>query len=310
MLDLSIVVPVYNEEENIPLLYKRIEEVFQKTSYRYELIFVDDGSKDQTLRILKEIKAQQKSAYSSIKIIQLARNFGQHAALAAGFDHAAGNIVVTLDADLQMDPGHILDLIAKLKEGYDFVGGVRRHRKDSFLTRRLPSHVMNLLIGMVVGKRLKDYGCPLNAMKLEIAKEMQQYGEMRKFFKPLAIKLAQGVAEVDIPHNPRLAGHSKYRFINLVDMLFDFIVNFSKQLFQRITIVGLVLVGLNTMVAGVYVGLRILDFIQVMERLQWVVFVGSIFGVQLVVLGILGEFIVRMYRKIAKGPIYEIRHIW
>ena len=214
-IDLSIIIPVFNEEESIPGLYRRLKQVL--TDYSFELVFVDDGSEDKTLEVLKRIK-EKAAGDPVIRIVQLTRNFGQHPALAAGFSVAGGRILVTIDADLQIDPVHIPAMLDKIAQGHDFVSGIRRGRGDSFFLRRLPSRLLNSLISAVTGKRLKDYGCPLNAMKAEIAETMREYGEMQRFFKPLAVKLAAGTAEVEVIHSRRMAGHSKYGLFDLVDL--------------------------------------------------------------------------------------------
>lgn len=306
---MSIIIPVYNEEESIPALYNRLKEVMSETAYSFELIFVDDGSKDNSLQVLREIK---ETSAINIRIVQLNRNFGQHPALNAGFSVAEGKVLITIDADLQIDPRHISDMMDKMKQGYDFVSGIRRGKGDSFLLRRFPSLVLNSMIGSIIGKKLQDYGCPLNAMRSEIAETMREYGEMQRFFKPLAIKLADRIAETEVKYDRRLTGQSKYGFLNLVDLFFDFVTNFSKHLFQRVAMIGFGLSGISFLVEILYLVLRFpFGIIQnPLDRLQAIALIGFVFGVQLLILGILGDFVIKIYRKIDPKPLYIIKKIW
>lgn len=306
-LDLSVIIPIYNEEKTIPHLLQRLKVVLAKSGFSYEVIAVDDGSRDHSLELLKAFQKND----PSLRILELTRNFGQHPALAAGFSVARGEVFVTIDADLQIDPLHIPELVHKIRNGYDFVSGIRKGRNDSLIKRRLPSYLVNLLVGKVAGKRLRDFGCPLNALTVEIAKLLPQYGEMQRFFKPLAVRLSQNVAEIEVAHNERMAGNSKYGMLNLVDLFFDFVTNFSKQLFQRVALLGLGLSAAAS-VAGIgYLAARfILQLVQnPMERLQAIILLCLLFGLQLIVLGILGDFVIRTYRKVEGSPIYIIKDL-
>jgi len=309
--DLSIIIPVYNEEESIQALYRRIEEALVGCGLSHEIVFVDDGSTDNSLQMLQELQ-QTASDSANVRIVQLSRNFGQHPALIAGFSAARGPILVTMDADLQIDPEHIVKLMNKMAEGYDFVSGIRVGSGDSFFLRRLPSRVLGYIIGSVAGKKLGDYGCPLNAMRAEIAVKMREYGEMQRFFKPLAIRLSERIAEVEVAYGPRIAGRSKYRFLDLFDLLFDFITNFSKQLFQRVAIAGIGLCGISFLIGMLYLVLRFpLGVIhQPYDRLLVILLLGFFFGIHLLVLGVLGDFIIRIYRKVGAKPLFRIKKIW
>jgi glycosyltransferase involved in cell wall biosynthesis len=308
---LSVIIPLYNEQENIPGLYDRLRSVLDSAGVSYELVLVDDGSRDNSLRLLRDIK-QADGEGPPLQIVQLSRNFGQHPALAAGFSVARGRILGTLDADLQIDPVYLLTMMDKMAEGYDFVSGIRQGRGDSWLFRRLPSRILGRVIGAVAGKKLSDYGCPLNVMRREIAQKMQEYGDMQRFFKPLAVRLADRVAEVPVTHTRRRAGRSKYRPLDLVDLLFDFITNFSKQIFQRVALLGLGLSGISFMTGLVYLLLRLLPGLlqEPMERLLAMALIGFFFGVQLLVLGVLGDFVIRINRKLEPKPVYRIKRIW
>ena len=310
-MDLSVIIPVYNEEESIPPLYRKLKEVLGNSAYAYELIFVDDGSRDQTLRVLKKIR-EVSADTPPLRIVQLTRNFGQHPALIAGFSVAKGRTLVTIDSDLQIDPEHIIPMMDKISQGFDFVSGIRRGKGDSFWLRRVPSRVLNAIIGTVTGERLLDYGCPLNAMKTEIAEAMREYGQMQRFLKPLAIRLSTRVAEVEVAHIRRAAGRSKYGLLSLVDLFFDFITNFSKQLFQRIAIVACVVSALSFLIGSIYLVLRFpLGLISgPCYRLQVLVLIGFLSGVQFLALGILGDFVIRIHRQLDSKPIFTIKRIW
>lgn len=306
-MDISVIVPVYNEEQNLPLLYEALSALFQGAPYSYEVIAVDDGSRDGSLSLLVDLARRDEHW----RIVQLTRNFGQHPALAAGFAASQGDILVTMDADLQIDPSYLPRLIEKIRDGHDFVSGVRKGTGDSYLLRRLPSALVNLLIGRVAGKPLRDFGCPMNAMRRRIAEQLPEYGDMQRFFKPLAVRLADSVAEVEVQHRPRQAGTSKYDFLSLVDLFFDFVTNFSKRLFQRVAIAGLLLFGCATLGGLIYLLLRFgLGLLPTpWNRLQAVLLLALLFGLNLGVLGILGDFVIRTYRKIESKPIYEIKKI-
>ena len=306
-LDISVIIPIYNEEQTIPFLLQKLKDVLDKSGFIYELIAVDDGSLDHSLELLKAFQQND----PSLRIVELSRNFGQHPALAAGFSVAMGKVLVTIDADLQIDPLHIPALVHKVRDGYDFVSGIRKGRNGSLLKRRIPSYIVNRLVGKVAGKRLRDFGCPLNAFTIEIARLLPEYGEMQRFFKPLAVRLAQNVAEIEVVHNERMAGNSKYNMLNLVDLFFDFITNFSKQLFQRVALLGLALSAASSAAGMGYLAARfILQLVQnPMERLQAIILFCLLFGLQLVVLGILGDFVIRTYRKVEGSPIYIIKHL-
>jgi len=310
-MDLSVIIPVYNEEENIPLLYGRLKEVLSGAAYSWELIFVDDGSLDGSLRVLREIKIGSDNP-SQLRMVQLSRNFGQHPALVAGFSVAKGKVLVTIDADLQIDPKYIVEMMGKMASGFDFVSGVRLQREDSFLLRKCPSRVLNLLFGSVTGKKLRDYNCPLNAMRADIALTMQDYGEMQRFYKVLAIRLAARIAEVEVVHNMRRKGSSKYGIFDLVDLFFDFVTNFSKQLFQRLAMVGFGLCGISVLGGLIYLALRFFLGLtpETLLRLQALALIGFTFGMQLLVLGVLGDFVIRIYAKMEPKPIYHIKKIW
>lgn len=222
--DLSVVIPLYNEEESIPELYRALTDVLDGTvlegqNVRYEIIVVDDGSTDQSFARLRELALND----DRFKVIQLRRNFGQTAAFAAGFDYAKGDIVITMDADLQNDPADIPKLLVKMNEGYDIVSGWRKDRKDRFLDRRLPSIIANSLISNITDVRLHDYGCSLKAYRRDVLKEVHLYGEMHRFIPALASQVGGSLAEVPVNHRARQYGTSKYGIGRTIRVVLDLV---------------------------------------------------------------------------------------
>jgi glycosyltransferase involved in cell wall biosynthesis len=209
-VDVSVVVPVFNEVENLQELYIQLTKALY--GREYELLFVDDGSTDASYEILATLHAQDQR----VKVVQLAENFGQHAALVAGIEHAHGKVIVTMDADLQSDPADITLLLDKMAEGYEVVSGWRVWRKDGLFTRRFPSYFVNKTVGTVTGIHLHDYNCPLKAFTAEVGRKLLHYGEMHRFLGALIVHLGKSVAEVQVHHHPRWRGRSKYSFLSLL----------------------------------------------------------------------------------------------
>ena len=216
-IDVSVVVPVYNEEENVRLLYEKITAAMKRCQKEYEIIIVDDGSKDKTLLILREIQ----QADSNIKVITFRGNFGQSAAMAAGFDAAKGEVVVAMDGDLQNDPDDIPKLLAKINEGYDVVSGWRKNRKDKMIIRKFPSKIANKLICSVTKVKLHDTGCSLKAFRKEIIKRIKLYGEMHRFIPALAKIEGAKISEIVVNHHPRIYGESKYNITRTFRVIMD-----------------------------------------------------------------------------------------
>ncbi|TAN61318.1 glycosyltransferase, partial [bacterium] len=201
----SIVIPVFEEEESLPHLYKSIKEVMDKVKNPYEIVFVDDGSKDNSLRVLEGLHKSDKN----VVVVAFRKNFGQTAAMAAGFEYAKGDIIITMDADMQNDPTDIPKLIEKIKDS-DVVSGWRKNRKDPFISRKLPSMLANGLISKVTGVKLHDYGCTLKAYRKEVIGNVRLYGEMHRFIPALASWVGATITEVETSHHPRKFGKSKY----------------------------------------------------------------------------------------------------
>ena len=266
-IDLSIVVPVYNEKENIRDLCRSVSDaVADLAGKTCEIIIVDDGSTDGTYELLQELKYRT----DNLKVIRFRRNFGQTAAMKAGFDHSRGKIIVTMDGDLQNDPADIALLLEKIDEGYDIVSGWRYRRKDPYLKRRLPSMVANKIISMTTKVKLHDYGCSLKAFKHEVAKNIALYGEMHRFIPALASWMGVSVAEVKVNHLPRTKGDSKYGISRTLRVILDlitvkFLLSFSTKPIQVFGFVGL-LSGFAGFAIGVYLSVVRLFFGQPIVR--------------------------------------------
>ena len=215
-MHLSIVVPLYNEEESVEVLLSQLLEIYREFEFLYEIIFVDDGSTDKTWEVIEHLKR----ATPHLKGIKFRRNYGQTSAMVAGFDYASGEVIVTIDGDLQNDPADIPVLLEKIEEGYDIVSGWRKNRKDHF-SRVLPSRIANELISLTAGVRLHDYGCSLKAYRAECIKPLRAYGEMHRFFPALASMTGARVTEVPVRHHPRKYGVSKYGFSRILKVLSD-----------------------------------------------------------------------------------------
>jgi glycosyltransferase involved in cell wall biosynthesis len=301
-LELSVVMPVFNEAANIAELYAELTRALR--GFRYELLFVDDGSVDASYEVLANLHARD----HRVKVMRLAGNYGQHAALSAGIECARGQVIVSLDADLQCDPGDIPRLLAKIDEGHDVVSGWRVSRKDPLL-RRLPSYVVNKTIGMVTGVRLHDYGCPLKAITAEVAQELKYYGEMRRFLGALVVQVGRSAVEVPVSHRVRVVGGSRYSLLRLIGHYLDFIVSFSTRPFQIIGVVGVLLTLLGFLGGTLYFPLRFLVDLPLGGRFQIVVFLAVLFGLQFAILGLLGEFTTRIYRLVQNKPLFVIQEL-
>lgn len=309
-MTLSVVIPVYNEEENIRILHNRLKQSLDSLGQEYEILFIDDGSTDQTLSLLEDIQARD----NRLIVLSLRRNFGQTAAFAAGFDFARGDIVVTMDGDLQNDPSDIPKLIEMMKQN-DLVSGWRKHRKDPFFSRRLPSIVANWLISNVTGVKLHDYGCSLKAYRREVIKNLKLYGEMHRFIPAVASWYGVRIAEVETVHHPRLHGKSKYGISRTMKVVLDlitvkFLQSFSTKPIQFFGPVG--------MFSGI-LGFLILVYLSIDKLFlghpiggRPMILLGAlliIVGIQLIGMGLLGEMLVRVYHESQRKPIYVMKKI-
>lgn len=310
-MEMSVVVPVFNEEENISPLYQQIVSSLEKMGVNFEMIFVDDGSVDDTFGRLKELHNNDKR----LKIIRFRKNFGQTAALSAGFDHSQGDIIITLDGDLQNDPEDIPLLINKIKEGYDIVSGWRYKRKDPFLSRRLPSMIANKLISLITNVKLHDYGCSLKAFRSEVIKNIKLYGEMHRFIPAVASWIGVSVAEVKVNHRPREQGKSKYGISRTIRVILDlitvkFLLSYSTRPIQIFGLIGILSSALG---GGILLYLAIIRLIfeePIGGRPLLLLGVLLFFiGVQFISFGLLGEIQARTYHESQNKPIYVIKEV-
>jgi len=308
-LDVSVVLPVYNEEENIPILYRELCEALAPTKWSYEIIFVDDGSSDRSWEILSDIQERNERVIA----IRFRRNFGQTAALSAGFDHATGDVVVTLDADLQNDPRDIPLLVETLKEGYDLVNGWRFDRKDPFLSRKLPSRIANWIISTTTNVKLHDYGCTLKAFRREIAANLRLYGEMHRFIPAIASGLGAAITEVRVNHRERRFGKSKYGISRTIRVVLDlitvkFFLSYSTRPIQIFGLLGIVSGGIGFVMALWMTLQRQLYGMSLANRPLLLLAILLMFtGLQFVSLGLIAELQSRTYHESQKKPIYVIR---
>jgi glycosyltransferase involved in cell wall biosynthesis len=298
-----------NEAENIPDLISRLQECMKSSSKSCEIIIIDDGSTDGTWELLKQYRDKD----ARIRLIRFRRNFGQTAALKAGFDSARGQIIVTMDGDLQNDPADIERLVAHLNEGYDIVSGWRYPRKDPFLSRRLPSMIANGIISLSTRVKLHDYGCTLKAFRAEVAKNLDLYGEMHRFIPALASWMGVAVSEVKVNHLPRKRGKSKYGISRTLRVILDlitvkFLLSYSTKPIQIFGLMGLLTGGVGFLI-GLYLGVvRFIMHQPIGGRPLLFLSVLLIFtGIQLVTMGLLAEIQIRTYHESQKKPIYVIK---
>jgi glycosyltransferase involved in cell wall biosynthesis len=309
-ISLSVVVPVYDEQDNLKVLKQAITAALKPLAYTWEVIFVDDGSQDESLRILEELAADDPQ---HVRLVALRRNFGQTAAIAAGIDHAGGEIIVPMDADMQNDPMDIPMLLEKIQEGYDVVSGWRKNREDRFLTRTLPSNMANWLISWVTGVHLHDYGCTLKAYRREVITGFRLYGEMHRFIPVYADSVGAKITEVVVRHHPRKYGRAKYGLERTLKVVLDlFTVKFLKSYASKpiylfggagisiILISGLILLYLFIR--------RIFFFISPFDSpLFQASLMFSIFGFQSILMGLIAELLMRTYHESQGKPIYSVR---
>ncbi|MBI4684736.1 MAG: glycosyltransferase family 2 protein [Nitrospirae bacterium] len=309
-MTVSVVIPLYNEDENVEILHERVKETLSNLGSGYEIIYVDDGSTDQTLKKLEGIQEKDKS----VVVLSLRRNFGQTAAFAAGFDFARGDVIVTMDGDLQNDPKDIPKLLEKMKD-HDLVSGWRKKRKDPFFTRRLPSILANWIISRVTGVKLHDYGCSLKAYRKDVIKNLKLYGEMHRFIPAVASWYGVRLAEVETTHYPRFKGKSKYGMSRTVKVILDlitvkFLQSFSTKPLQFFGPIGLLsgalgfLISLYLTIEKIFIGKAIGG-----RPLLLLGVLLIIVGIQLIGMGLLGEMLVRVYHESQRKPIYVIKKV-
>lgn len=308
-IDLSVIIPVYNEEENIGIMLTELVAAVKRIGKSWELIFVDDGSTDQGLAIIQDACKHD----GRIKLIQLRRNFGQTAAISAGFDHAKGKVVVPMDGDLQNDPNDIAALLEQLDKGYDVVSGWRRNRKDKLFMRKLPSLIANSLISFVTGVHLHDYGCTLKAYRREVLEEVRLYGEMHRFIPAIPSSAGARIFEMPVNHRARRYGSTKYGLWRTVKVLFDLLtVKFLGSFFTK-PLYAMGGMGLIVMLFGILIGAVVLFqkyFLGVWVHRNPLILLAVmclIVSIQFIALGLLAELLTRTYYESQKKCIYVVR---
>jgi glycosyltransferase involved in cell wall biosynthesis len=308
---ISAIIPLYNEEENVSLMYQELTQVMQAFGRDYELVFVDDGSRDNTVKNLLRTTGQD----PHVRLIQFRRNFGQTAAMAAGLEHSRYEIVVTLDGDLQNDPAGIPTVVQKLEEGYDLVAGWRKHRQDKWLSRKLPSKIANWIISRSTKVQLHDYGCSLKAMTHELAHSIKLYGEMHRFIPALADQVGARIAEVPVNHRARQFGKSKYGISRTLRVILDlitvkFLLSYSKRPIHLFGAIGLIAGGTGFALLSIITFQRIFMDIPMGNRPLLALGVMSVLiGLQFLVFGLLGEVLARTYHESQQKKIYFVRRV-
>ncbi len=309
---LSIVIPLLNEEENIPLLYEELHDVLRAIDHEFEILFIDDGSTDRSLELLKEIQEKD----SHVVVVSFRKNFGQTADMAAGFDYAGGDVIITMDADLQNDPRDIPKLLAEIEAGNDVVTGWRYDRKDAFINRRLPSIIANKIISKTTGVNLHDYGCTLKAFKREVIKNVRLYGEMHRFIPAIASGMGINFTEVKVNHRPRRFGSSKYGISRTIRVILDlmtvkFLLSYATRPIQVFGLMGVVCGGIGFLIALIMTIQRQFMGIPLADRPLLFLAVLLIFiGIQFISLGLIAELQARTYHESQNKQVYFVKHIF
>ena len=312
MPELSIITPVYNEEENLPLLYDAVQQALNSIGKTWEIIFVDDGSRDKSLAVLEALVKQDSE---HVRVVVFRRNFGQTAAIAAGVDYALGNTIILIDADMQNDPADIPLLLAKLDEGYDLVSGWRKDRKDNRFTRTIPSNLANGLISWVTGVHLHDYGCTLKAYRRDALEGFRLYGEMHRFIPVFAHSVGARIAELPVRHHPRKFGVAKYGLERTVKVVLDlftvkFLLDYSHKPMRLFGGAGVSLIIISValwlylFVRKVFFLVPVLTspFFQISVMLL-------ILGFQSILMGLIAELLARTYHESQSKPTYTVRTV-
>lgn len=314
-IDLSIVVPIMNEIGNLPILYDKLTKVMVELKKEYEIVFIDDGSNDGSREYLQSLSDKDER----VILIQFRRNYGQTAALSAGFKYAHGNVIITMDGDLQNDPEDIPILLRKMAEGYDLVNGWRKDRQDKAITRKLPSMIANKIINHLIGGtgiKLNDFGCTLKAYKKGIIKNIHLYGEMHRFIPVFAAWLGVKVTEIPVHHHPRIHGKAKYNLSRVSRVLFDFLVVrfFSDYLTRPIQFFGKIVKGLFLWGTGIFLILLLTFlFTGIYAPISTLVILYGILitlSAQILFMGLLGEILMRIYFEGQKKDYYIVEHIY
>jgi len=309
----SLVIPLYDEAENVEPLYRELRPVLEQLGEPYEVIFVDDGSRDGTYEALLTLYRED----PNVHLLRLSRNFGQTAALAAGFDFARGEIIIAMDGDLHHDPRDIPRLLEKLREGYDIVSGWRKDRPEDLLTRRLPSRIANWIMARLSGLPLRDFGSTFKAYRREVIKNIRLYGELHRFIPALASLVGARITEIPVRARPRYRGRSKYGLSRTIRVLLDFItikflLGYMTRPLHFFGPVGLLALGGGVLLGGYLAAKKLLLGISLLQQhgpLLLLSMLLVITGVQLISIGLIGEIIMRTYYESQRKPIYVIREV-
>ena len=308
---LSVILPVFNEVANIEAVYSELALAIEQIPGNKQIIFVDDGSSDGTSDLLTKIAERD----YQVVVITFRRNFGQTAAMAAGFDYSKGDVVVTMDADLQNDPNDIPSLIEKMEEGYDLVAGWRFDRKDGFVLRRLPSMLANRLISWTTDVKLHDYGCTLKAFRKEVIKSIDLYGEMHRFIPAIASWMGIRLTELKVNHRPRIAGSSKYGISRTVRVVLDlitvkYLLSYSSRPLQLFGLLGLLSGGAGTLITSYLVFIKLFLDQAIGGRPMLIFGIFLMFmGLQFITVGLLGEMQTRIYHETQRKAVYVVRDL-
>ncbi|MFC1832087.1 glycosyltransferase family 2 protein [Thermodesulfobacteriota bacterium] len=311
-MKISVVIPIYNEEENVTLLYDELTEVMKSMACSYEILFVDDGSTDSTLSILQSMQA----ADQRIVVVKFRRNFGQTAAMSAGFDYSSGDVIITMDGDLQNDPRDIPRFIQKVEEGFDVVTGWRHDRKDAFLNRRLPSIIANKIISWTTGVALHDYGCTLKAFRKEVIKNIHLYGEMHRFIPAIASGMGISFTEIKVNHRARQFGTSKYGISRTIRVVLDlitvkFLLSYATRPIQIFGLLGVISGTAGFLIALIMTIQRQFFDIPLSDRPMLLLAIVLIFvGIQFISIGLIGELQARTYHETQKKPVYYVKEVY
>jgi glycosyltransferase involved in cell wall biosynthesis len=308
---LSIVIPIFNEEENLPLIYEEVKGVLEGMGAEHEILFVDDGSTDNSLNIIRAIQNNDPSVVG----VSFRKNFGQTAAMSAGFDYATGDVIVTMDGDLQNDPHDIPHMIEKIAEGYDVVTGWRHDRKDAFINRKLPSIIANKIISWTTKVSLHDYGCTLKAFRREVIKNIKLYGEMHRFIPAIASGMGISFTEIKVNHRPRRFGTSKYGISRTIRVILDlitvkFLLSYATRPIQVFGLLGFVSGSVGFLIALVMTIQRQFFGVPLADRPLLFLAILLIFvGIQFVSLGLIAELQARTYHESQQKPVYYVREV-
>ena len=311
-MKISVVIPIYNEEENLTLLYDELTEVMRSLGFSYEILFVDDGSTDASPTILKSMQA----ADHHVAMVQFRRNFGQTAAMSAGFDYSSGDVIITMDGDLQNDPREIPRFLEKVEEGYDVVTGWRHDRKDAFINRRLPSLIANKIISWTTGVALHDYGCTLKAFRREVINNIHLYGEMHRFIPAIASGMGISFTEIKVNHRARRFGTSKYGISRTIRVVLDlitvkFLLSYSTRPIQIFGLLGVISGTAGFLIALIMTIQRQFFAISLSDRPLLLLAILLMFiGIQFVSIGLIGELQARTYHETQNKPVYFVKEVY